>query len=130
MDEKILFVLIDDDQEEYEIFQMALEQIKKPVESKHFPDCESALIHFSQGSVATPKFVFIDINLPRVKGDECLQKLQALNEFDHPCIIIYSASIPDRWKPELKRIGVDKFIEKTGNLHSLVNQIQELIEHE
>ena len=128
MDNKILFVLIDDDEEDYEIFKMAIDQIGESVSCLHFPDCESALFHFSQKSVKAPNYVFIDLNLPRIDGDQCLQKLQELNEFDHPVITIYSTSIPDQWKPELERIGVDNFIEKSASLSTLTEQIRNLMQ--
>jgi DNA-binding NtrC family response regulator len=130
MGNKRLFVMIDDDTDDHEIFQMALNDLNRPVKCLFFPDCESALAHFSSKSVTPPGYVFIDINLPRINGDECLLQLQKLREFDSPCIIIYSTSIPDEWKPRLKKIGVDKFIQKTGSIHALTDQIQHLTKPE
>lgn len=128
MGNKGLFVLIDDDMDDQEIFKMALEDINKPLKCIFFPDCESAVAHFSQHSVTPPGYVFIDINLPKVSGEECLQHLQKLSAFDDPCIVIYSTSIPNEWKPRLELIGVDKFVEKTSSLPLLVNQIQHLMQ--
>jgi DNA-binding response OmpR family regulator len=127
MRNKGLFVMIDDDTDDHEIFEWAIKELEKPVKTLFFPDCESALAHFSSKGVTPPGYVFIDINLPRINGDECLQQLQKLREFDNPCIIIYSTSIPDEWKPRLERIGVDRFIQKTGSVPALVDQIQHLI---
>jgi response regulator RpfG family c-di-GMP phosphodiesterase len=128
MGNKGLLVLIDDDMDDQEIFKMALDDINQPLKCIFFRDCESAVAHFSQQSVATPGYVFVDINLPRTSGDECLQQLQNLKAFDDPCIIIYSTSIPNEWKPRLKNIGVDMFVEKTGSLPLLVDQIQHLMQ--
>ena len=127
MGNKGLFVMIDDDTDDHEIFQMALTDLKKPVNTLFFPDCESALAHFSSKSVTPPGFVFIDINLPRINGDECLVQLQKLREFDNPCIIFYSTFIPDEWKPRLEQIGADKFIKKSGSVQELASEIQHLI---
>ncbi len=119
--------MIDDDTDDHEIFEMAVHELKEPVKCLFFPDCESALAHFSSKSVTPPGYVFIDINLPRIDGGECLQQLQKLKEFDHPCIIIYSTSIPDEWKPRLQQIGVDKFVQKSGSIQGLVDTIEHLI---
>ena len=127
MGNKALFVLIDDDIDDYEIFKMAISDVDKPLQCIYFPDCESAVAHFSQPSVTPPGYVFVDINLPRTSGDECLQQLQSLKAFDDPCIIIYSSSIPEEWKPRLKTIGVNKFVEKQGSIPLLVDQIQHLM---
>ncbi|SKC20923.1 response regulator [Dyadobacter psychrophilus] len=127
MGNKALFVLIDDDTDDYEIFKMAISDVNKPLQSLYFPDCESALAHFSQQSVTAPGYVFVDINLPKTSGEECLQQLQRLKAFDDPCIVMYSSSIPEEYKPRLKKIGVNKFIEKTGSIPLLVDEIQHLM---
>jgi CheY-like chemotaxis protein len=126
MGNKGLFVMIDDDPDDHEIFKMALDDLDQSLKCLFFTDCESALAHFSTAGVMPPGYVFIDINLPRMDGGECLQQLQKLSEFDSPCIVIYSTSIPMEWKPRLAQIGVDKFIEKTESLSSLVEKIQQL----
>ncbi|WP_084439901.1 response regulator [Dyadobacter alkalitolerans] len=77
MGNKGLFVMIDDDTDDHEIFEMALQELKKPVQCLFFPDCESALAHFSSKSVTPPGYVFIDINLPRIDGGQCLEQLQS-----------------------------------------------------
>ncbi|WP_051350407.1 response regulator [Dyadobacter alkalitolerans] len=127
MGDKALFVMIDDDIDDHEIFNMALQDIDKPLKCLFFSDCESALAHFNSGPVTAPGFVFIDIGLPRINGDECLQQLQQLKEFDNPWIIIYSTSIPAEWKPKLEQIGVDRCIQKTGSIPALVDEIEHLM---
>ena len=119
--------MIDDDTDDHEIFKMAIDELKEPLTCLFFTDCESAVKHFDNTGATPPGFVFIDINLPRIDGGECLQHLKRLSDFDNPCIIIYSTSIPPEWKPRLERIGVNRFIEKTDSLRALVEKIHELI---
>ena len=135
--------MIDDDTDDHEIFKMALSDLDKKLDCLFFPDCESALLHFSNSPAGTPGvatpgvatpgvvapgYVFIDLSLPRINGDQCLQELQKLKEFDDPCIVVYSTSIPEEWHAKLEKIGVDKFIEKTSSVPTLVTQISHLIE--
>ncbi|MCF2506826.1 response regulator [Dyadobacter sp. CY107] len=128
MGNKGLFVMIDGDIDDQEIFKMAIGDLNSPVECLFFQDCESAVAHFSHKSVTPPGYVFIDICLPRINGDECLLQLKQLQEFDHPYIIIYSTSIPDQWKPRLEQIGVNRFISKMGSVPALVDEIKHLID--
>jgi len=127
MGNKELFVMIDDDTDDHEIFEIALRDTNSDFKCIFFPDCESALAYFSSKAVTPPGYVFIDINLPRINGDECLQQLQKLREFDNPCIVIYSTSIPDQWKPRLEQIGVDRFIQKKGSVQALIDDIKHLV---
>ena len=122
-----LVVMIDDDTDDHEIFSMALSEIKAPVNCLFFQDCEHALAHFNE-EVNAPGYVFIDLNLPRIDGGECLAKLQKLKEFDHPCIIIYSSGIPVEWQDNLVALGVDKFMEKSGSIPALVEQLKQLLD--
>lgn len=127
MGNKGLLVMIDDDTDDHEILKMAIEGLDRPMECVFFPDCESAIAHFSKNAVVEPGYVLIDLKLPRTDGDECLKQLQKLRRFDNPQIVIYSSSIPDDWRPRLLNIGVDHFIQKTDSLPALVHSIQDVI---
>ncbi|CAG5072996.1 hypothetical protein DYBT9623_04527 [Dyadobacter sp. CECT 9623] len=128
MSNKGLFVMIDDDTDDHEIFKMALDDLGRSVDCLFFSDCESAIRYFSKPAASTPGYVFIDLSLPRIAGDRCLQELQKLKEFDHPCIVVYSTSIPKEWQSRLSNLGVDKFIEKTFSVPTLVDEIRHLTE--
>ena len=128
MGDKRLLVMIDDDTDDHQILSMALEELNQPMNYLFFSDCESAVAHFQKESATPPGYVFLDLNLPRINGDQCLEKLLQLKEFDDPCIVIYSTSIPDYWHAKLEKIGVDKFIEKTGSISELITKIQPLFQ--
>jgi len=127
MGNKKLLVLIDDDADDHEIFEMALEEIGQTFQTLHFGDCEQALSHFSIPGAEQPGFVFIDINLPRISGVECIDKLHTLHSFDHPKIVIYSSSFPRRWREKLDQIGMVDFLQKTGSLSILKQNLTALI---
>lgn len=127
MGNKGLLVMIDDDTDDHEILKMAVEELDRPIQCQFFPDCESAIAHFSENVAVTPGYVLIDLKLPRIDGDQCLEQLQKLRRFDNPQIVIYSSSIPDDWRLRLSQIGVDHFVQKTESLPVLMNSIQEII---
>lgn len=123
-----LVVIIDDDQEDHEIFGLALAQLEKPLKLLAFSDCEHALTHFQNPTSESPAFVFLDLSLPRIDGRECLVQLQKLSEFARPFIVTYSASIPPEWYASLEGIGANKFLEKSGSFQFLVEQLKELLD--
>jgi|GEM_PF-3211345 len=47
MENKPLIVMIDDDTDEHEIFNMAMEDLAEPIECLYFTDCESAIAYFT-----------------------------------------------------------------------------------
>ncbi len=128
MKDNNLLVMIDDDRDDHEIFSIALSELEKPIKLLSFSDCEQAISHFEKSNVDTPAFVFMDFTLPRTDGASCLLNLQKLSQFDHPCIIIYSGALPVPWISQLKAIGVEKFMKKTGSIPSLTEQLKDLLE--
>lgn len=128
MKDNSLIVMIDDDQDDHEIFKMALYDVAGTYDCLFFFNCESAIAHFAKTGVEAPSFVFVDLSLPRIGGQECLVELQKLHEFDHPCIIVYSTLIPDEWHEKLKAVGVDRFMEKSGSMQVLVEQLQQVLD--
>lgn len=115
--------MIDDDSDDHEIFDIAINEIDEPFEIYHFDDCEQAIKHFGTPGAEQPGYVFVDINLPRIGGPECINQLQDLRRFDDPRIIIYSSSIPETWKEKFTRNGIDEFLEKTGSLSDLKEKL-------
>lgn len=119
--------MIDDDTDDHEIFKMAVHDFEGTLDCLFFVDCESAIAHFSLPTSTPPGYVFIDLKLPRLDGDQCLQELQQLSQFDNPTLVIYSSSIPDKWRQKLSEIGVDKIVEKTDSIPELTSQIREVV---
>lgn len=122
-----LLVMIDDDMDDREIFKMAIEDLDVPINCLYFTDCESAVAHFSQYNAAPPTFVFIDLKLPRLDGDQCLRQLQQLRQFDDPFMVVYSSSVPDELRWKLSNSGVDKVIQKTPSITELTSQIRQVV---
>ncbi|ACT93065.1 response regulator [Dyadobacter fermentans] len=127
MGNNTLLVVIDDDTDDQEIFKMAVEDLDEPIDCLYFTDCESAIAHFSQPQATTPSWIFIDLKLPRVDGEQCLAQLQQLRQFDHPFMVVFSSSIPDNLREKLSNSGVDKVIPKTSSIPELANQIQQVV---
>lgn len=119
--------MIDDDTDDHEIFRMAVGDLDSSFDCLFFPDCESAITHFSDPDATPPGYVFVDLQLPRIDGDQCLEQLQQLSQFDNPLLVIYSSSIPDHWRGKLSKIGVDKIVQKTDSIPELTSQIREVV---
>jgi len=130
MKDRELLVMIDDDTDDHEIFNIAVSEIRRPLRCLFFPDCEQAVAHFRVPDVDTPGLVFIDLNLPRINGRECLQNLQSISTFDHPHVIVYSGSVPGHLRQGLVDVGVGTFMEKSGSISILVEQITDLLDND
>lgn len=119
--------MIDDDTDDHEIFKMAVDDLEGKLSCLFFADCESAIAHFSDPTATPPGYVFIDLKLPRVDGDRCLEQLQQLSQFDNPMLVIYSSSITDEWRDRLSKAGVDKIVQKTDSIPELTSEIRDVV---
>jgi CheY-like chemotaxis protein len=82
-------LLVDDDDEEAEVFTAALKTVNENVELIHADDCvdltESIRRH-------NPDIVFMDINMPLINGIECLKSIRSSPELKSLPIVMYSTS--------------------------------------
>jgi CheY-like chemotaxis protein len=82
-------LLVDDDEEEFELFLSAVKEISKDVEVIHAAGCGDIL---SILSADQPEIVFLDINMPTVDGIDCLKIIRAQEAYATLPIVMYSTS--------------------------------------
>jgi CheY-like chemotaxis protein len=70
-----MILLIDDDIEDQEIFMGALKQIDQTILCLSFSDGEEALKLLQADIIAVPDLVFLDLNMPKFSGKQCLSEL-------------------------------------------------------
>ncbi|PWH86830.1 response regulator [Brumimicrobium oceani] len=129
IDSKNICVLIDDDEDDQLIFQTVLQM--------HFPNYKlSAFSSFDSAKsfilkeYSTIHSIFIDLNMPKFNGLDCLHFLRSQTEFRHKPIIIYSTSNnPDDVNKCLKR-GASAFLTKPSRVVDLVAELSKFLEKE
>ncbi|RYY11217.1 MAG: response regulator, partial [Chitinophagaceae bacterium] len=75
-----------------------------------------------------PDYIFIDINMPKTNGYDCLAKIKAKPGLTSSCIVMYSNGIDDKAAEKATTLGASHCIQKTENISDLVTQIRELVE--
>ena len=86
--------LIDDDQEEFEIFKMALAELDFKVECVYFKAPSLAVAHFQDGQKPAPKYIFLDLNIPAVTIADEIRILLKTFPMPHSKITVYSSYFP------------------------------------
>src|SRR5687768_6480192 len=92
--ESLTFFLIDDDEDEHELFQIALEELNPTIKCITASDCDEAINQLRKKAV-DPDYIFLDLNMPIKGGRECLCEIKNdphLN--DIPVIIFTTSSDP------------------------------------
>jgi CheY-like chemotaxis protein len=119
----IVCLLIDDDQDDQEIFSMALEDINSDIQCVMASNGIAALEKLKAKKPLIPDYIFIDMNMPRMNGMECLQEIQKLDHLRDVDVFMYSTSSDETMIEKSKALGAKDFIVKPPGLALLTEKL-------
>jgi CheY-like chemotaxis protein len=127
MNTKIAY-LIDDDPDEQDFFEEALKELNRGIQLIYGSDSRDAVKRLKRGNFI-PDFIFLDINMPRLNGWDCMIQIKNLEHLSNTPIAIYSTSLPHTVPPEAQRV-VDKpeMIRKQSSISDLVKVLRTFFE--
>lgn len=118
-------LLVDDDEDDKEIFCLALKKIDPSIDCITASDGREALSILDDGSFI-PDYIFLDLNMPRMDGKECLKEIRKQNRLDKVPVIIFTTSSAERDKEETKKLGANSFITKPPLVSTLADLLLKL----
>lgn len=116
-------LLIDDDEEEFYILKLALEHTGIDYFCIWANGCEQAMQLIPE---LQPDFIFIDINMPRFNGIDCLKKLKQLGTVNNSKFAMYSTHISEADRDNAMQLGANICIRKAENIKLLLKQLNNL----
>lgn len=105
-------LLADDDKDDHFFFDRALSAIKMPTRLVIVEDGEKLMIYLAKNSAQLPNVLFLDINMPRKNGSECLSEIKLNEKLRQLPVIIYSTSLYKEMADELYSKGALYYIRK------------------
>jgi CheY-like chemotaxis protein len=121
-----MILIVDDDPDDVQFFCNALYKSNKPYYCISVTNAEEALL-FIENTLINPEFIFLDLNMPRVDGKECLIKLKSNPQSKNIPVIVYSTTSHKKEIEELYKLGAAKFITKPDNMKVLINAISDIL---
>jgi CheY-like chemotaxis protein len=70
-----------------------------------------------------PDLIFLDLNMPKMDGRQCLAEIKKLPRLEQIPVIIYSTSADDREIGSLLAAGASAWLSKPTDLRVLVSQL-------
>jgi CheY-like chemotaxis protein len=119
---KITCLLIDDDVDDQEIFMLALTQIGDQFNCLAVNNGYEALQQLKKQSIL-PDYIFLDLNMPRMNGKECLKELKKNDRLTNIPVIIYSTSSSLNDINDTRRLGAADFITKPFSIKDLIDAL-------
>lgn len=123
---KILF-LIDDDQDDREVFRDAVKHCDPNIELMFATDGVQAL-EILDASTVLPDVIFLDYNMPRMNGLECLKRLKANHAFKDIPTVMYTTSGDREQEKVLLLLGADHYMQKTVSFTGLCDELSRLFD--
>lgn len=120
--------MIDDDIDDQEVFEMALQKIDGDFIFFVAHDGEEGLQKLKRNDSFIPDFIFLDINMPRMDGMQCLPEIRKLKHLQHSRIIMYSTTNDEKVRQASQQLGADAFMVKPSKLNLLINDLTSIIE--
>lgn len=115
----LTFFLVDDDADDREIFTMALKNVNREAKCITADDCGQAVEKLRKDPDFKPDYIFLDINMPKMNGMECLSEIKKIARHDGVPVYMYSTSAEPQVAEESKRLGAADFIKKQVNIREL-----------
>jgi CheY-like chemotaxis protein len=117
-------LLIDDDEDELEIFCDALNKLDGPFSCSQVKACDEAL-HLLKTFL--PDYIFIDLNMPIVNGLQCISRIAEMNGGIVTTMILYSTSIDDKTKHAAISLGVKSCLIKPRETGQLAKKLKKIL---
>jgi CheY-like chemotaxis protein len=120
-------LLIDDDQEEADIFRNAVLEADDTAIFHHAGGCLEALHLIKEKMLPVPALIFLDINMPEINGLDCLKTLKRAEPLKHIPVVIYSTSSNPADTIRALNLGALAYWTKPNKYRDLLKKIQDLI---
>jgi len=126
-DKSILKILMaDDDDDDRYFFEKALKKVSIPSKLITVDDGEQLMDYLIKNKGEFPDVLFLDINMPRKNGYECLIEIKSNPNIKDFPVIMYSTSLKDTMADMLFETGAHYYLRK-GDFSELVKHLELLV---
>jgi CheY-like chemotaxis protein len=123
----IQVLLADDDEDDRLFFSDAFREIKIKTLVETVNDGVELMEYLNQKTEDQPHILFLDLNMPRKSGMECLLEIKQMNRYKEMAVAIYSTSASDEDIEETFILGANVYIKKPSNFNTLKKILEQVI---
>ena len=112
-------LLADDDEDDCSFFEVALEELGLPATLVTGHDGVQLMDYLKANTANLPDILFLDLNMPRKNGHECLKEIKEISEYVTLPVIIFSTSLDIEIVDLMYQKGATHYIRKPGEFAKL-----------
>jgi CheY-like chemotaxis protein len=125
-DRKYIF-LADDDEDDCMLFEDALKEVDDRTELRTANDGAELMNILETRIPPAPDVIFLDLNMPKKNGFECLAEIRNSQKFKDIPVVIFSTTGEEEAINRLYDQGANYFIRKPGSYPKLKMVIQKIL---
>jgi|ERR1700744_782057 len=123
----IYLLLADDDKDDRLFFKEALDELSLSVNLTTVNDGEELMQFLTKKDTNLPTLIFLDINMPRKNGLECLTEIKLDEKLKKLPVIIFSTSMDPDMINLLYKKGAQHYIHKPSEFSKLKKAIHDVL---
>jgi CheY-like chemotaxis protein len=120
-------MLADDDEDDKLFFTEAFEVVKIKNSITTFDDGAQLMDHLNTDTNALPDIVFLDLNMPRKSGLECLKEIRSSERLRELSVAIYSTSSSEQDIEDTFIAGANVYIKKPNDFNKLTKVLSDVV---
>ncbi|MEC5393810.1 response regulator [Bergeyella sp. RCAD1439] len=120
-------ILADDDEDDRLFFTDAFEELKIHTKIHTFKDGEELMTYLNDPESMLPEILFLDLNMPKKNGMECLEEIRSSDRFREMAVAIYSTSSSEEHIEETFVKGANVYIRKPSDFEDLKKVLSEVV---
>lgn len=105
-------LLVDDDEDDRSLFIEAAKEVDSTIICHSASDGMEALAYLRDDHNDVPDFIFLDLRMPGLSGEECLIEIKREPRMADVPVIVYTTSRDVRESVKLKQLGAAHFASK------------------
>ncbi len=125
---RLLWFIIDDDIDDQEIFTISAKKADPAIQCKFASDGVDAIEKLADPEF-TPDCIFLDVNMPRMNGVECLQEIGKIDRLSGIPVFMCSTSSDPKIISKVKELGAYDFIVKPSTIAEFTTILQQVKEN-
>lgn len=120
----VRILLADDDQDDHYLFSRALKSLSFTTQLTMVDNGEALMKYLVENSTELPDILFLDHNMPRKNGAECLREIKNDPKLNRLPVIMYSTYVHEDMSDAFYMCGAHYYIKKTDQ-----KDLRKLLQH-
>jgi CheY-like chemotaxis protein len=112
MEMPITILLIDDDDDDRKLFTEAVKEFDDRITCINTSGGLEALQYLNNELNRLPDFIFLDLRMPGLNGQQCLEEIKNVSRLAHIPVMVYTTSRDVQESIKLKASGASHFMSK------------------